>query len=113
MIWTVGLVNLGQTEPPALTPAQQEKFNRTTDLLPSCWSQEVSECVRGVNSNYPNCAELNALYNENDPVLYQALKGYVDAMPYCPSPAPAPKISAPLLIGIGFTTAMLLAVIVR
>lgn len=112
MIWTVGLVNLGQTDPPALTPAQQEKFNRATDLLPACWSQEVSECVRGVNSRYPNCAELNALYNENDPAVYQAIKGYIDAMPYCPAPAAAPaKLSTPVAVGIGFGAAMLLAVL--
>lgn len=113
MIWTVGLVNLGQTEPPALTPAQQEKFDRATDLLPSCWSQEVSECLKGTNSAYPNCAELNALYSENDPIVYQALKGYVEAMPYCPAPSPPPKLSTPIAIGIGFGAAMLLAVLIR
>ena len=112
MIWTVGLVNLGQTEPPALTPEQQNRFNKAIDLLPSCWSQEISECVRGVNNAYPNCAELNALYNKNDPAVYDAVRGYIDAMPYCPAPAPPPKLSTPVAIGIGFGVAMVIAVLI-
>lgn len=116
MIWTVGLVNLGQTEPPALTAEQQARFNRATDLLPPCWSQEVSDCVKGANSIYPNCAELNALYNKNDPAVYQAIKGYIDAMPYCPEPPTAPpsssSISTPVAVGIGFGAAMLIAVLI-
>lgn len=97
----------------AQSAAPQTKVQRAIDLLPPCWSEEVSRCVRGVDNTYPNCTELNALYNENDPATFAVVKAYINELPYCPAPAEKKTDNTVLYVVGAIAATALVAVLVR
>jgi hypothetical protein len=112
MIWTVGLVSMGAIGA-TLTPEEQKLVDRAIEIIPSCWSQEIAECVNETNTSYPNCSELNAIYNKDKPAVYAAIKAHVDAMPYCsPTPPAKPGISPAVAFGAGVVLTMLVATVI-
>lgn len=48
-------------------------------LLPSCYSQELDDCVMERNLEYPRCDEIQRAY-ESD---FDAMESAINVLPYC------------------------------
>lgn len=80
------LVSFGQETLPQLTPAEQAEVKAIVEIMPDCYTQELSDCLNGRSSAFKHCQELTERYvwlpNEH-PIVAHVKKHLNDNVEYC------------------------------
>lgn len=85
---------------PTLTAAEAAEAKAIVDLMPDCYTQELSDCIKGRSSAFRHCQELTERYlwlPDESPIVAHVRAHLNDKMDYCHENQ---LIKSPLGIGL-------------
>jgi hypothetical protein len=85
---------------PTLAAAEQAEVQAITKLMPDCYTQELSDCIKGRSSAYRHCQELTERYlwlPDDSPIVAHVKAHLNEKVDYCHENQ---LIKSPLGIGL-------------